>query len=48
MRGEGDHTYTETVIMEHDDYVKYQQMEAVFNGVPFEDVNEEEEVVVKE
>ena len=48
QRGKGDHTYTETVIMEHDDYVKYQQMEAVFTGVPFEDVNDEEEVIVKE
>lgn len=48
MRGEGDHTYTETVIMEHDEYVKFQEMEAIFTGTPFEDINDEEEVTIKE
>jgi len=27
QRGEGDHTYTETVILEHDDYVHYMEEE---------------------
>jgi hypothetical protein len=26
-KGEGDHTYNETVIMDHDDYVRYQELE---------------------
>ena len=26
-RGEGDHTYTETVILEHEDYIKYNNLE---------------------
>ena len=27
QRGEGDHTYTETVVLEHDDYVQYVEEE---------------------
>ena len=27
-KGTGDHTYTETVIMEHDEFVKYKEAEA--------------------
>lgn len=29
QRGTGDHTWTETVIMEEDDYIKYTEMEAI-------------------
>ena len=31
MRGVGDHTWTETVIMEEEDYVKFQELEAEEN-----------------
>jgi hypothetical protein len=30
QRGEGDHTYTETVILDHDDYVRYTEEENKF------------------
>ncbi len=40
-RGEGDHTYTETIIMEHDEYIKFQEMEAAFTGKPFDAVEED-------
>jgi len=30
--GEGDHTYNEIIIMEHDDFVKYKEVEAVFRN----------------
>jgi len=30
QRGKGDHTYTETVILDHDDYVKYSEEENKF------------------
>lgn len=30
QRGEGDHTYTETIILDHDDYVKYTEEEHKF------------------
>lgn len=30
QRGEGDHTYTETVVLEHDDYVYYVEEENKF------------------
>ena len=39
-RGEGDHTYTETIIMEHDEYVKYKEIEAKFQNKPFGDFSE--------
>ena len=44
-RGEGDHTYTETVIMEHDDYVRFQELESVFVSKPFEDGDTEVEEI---
>ena len=31
MRGVGDHTWTETIIMEEEDYVKFQELEAEEN-----------------
>lgn len=37
-KGEGDHTYNETIIMEPDEYRKYQEIEAKLNGKPFDDV----------
>ena len=39
-RGKGDHTYTETIIMEHDEYVEYKKMEAKFQNKPFGDFSE--------
>ena len=30
--GEGDHTYNEIIIMEHDDFVKYKEVEAAFRN----------------
>lgn len=30
--GEGDHTYNEIIIMEHDDFVKYKEVEAIFRN----------------
>ena len=31
LRGVGDHTWTETVIMEEDDYKKFQELDAIEN-----------------
>jgi hypothetical protein len=30
--GEGDHTYNEIIIMEHDDFIKYKEVEAAFRN----------------
>lgn len=30
--GEGDHTYNEIIIMEHDEFVKYKEVEAAFRN----------------
>jgi hypothetical protein len=30
--GEGDHTYNEIIIMEHDEFVKYKEIEAAFRN----------------
>ena len=32
MLGEGDHTYTETVIMDHEEFIEYQELEYKING----------------
>lgn len=32
MLGEGDHTYTETVIMEHEEFIEYQELEYKVKG----------------
>jgi hypothetical protein len=48
-KGEGDHTYNETIIMEPEEFRKFQEMEAILAGKPFddeetpEDVDDEEE-----
>ncbi len=48
-KGEGDHTYNETIIMEPDEFKKFQEMEAILAGKPFddeeapEDIDDEEE-----
>lgn len=45
-KGEGDHTYNETIIMEHDEYVRYQEMESKIRGNRADDIahpDEEEE-----
>ena len=36
--GEGDHTYNETIIMEHDEYVKYRKMEEKIYGKRKDDI----------
>lgn len=30
QRGEGDHTYTETVVLDHEEYIKYKEEENKF------------------
>lgn len=37
-KGEGDHTYNETIIMEHDEFVKYQEVEYRMNGKRTDDI----------
>ena len=32
MLGEGDHTYTETVIMDHEEYIQFKEIENKING----------------
>jgi len=44
-KGEGDHTYTETVIMEHDEFVKYKEAEAKINNTTFDEISSEDEYV---
>lgn len=45
-KGEGDHTYTETVIMEHDEFVKYKEAEAKSNKTTFDEITSEDEYVL--
>lgn len=45
VKGEGDHTYTETIIMEHDEFVKYKEAEAKMNNTTFDKVPTEDEFV---
>jgi hypothetical protein len=44
-KGEGDHTYTETVIMEHDEFVKYKEAEAKLNKTTFDEIVSEDEYI---
>ena len=44
-KGEGDHTYTETVIMEHDEFVKYKEAEAKINKTSFDEIVSEDEFI---
>ena len=44
-KGEGDHTYTETIIMEHDVWVKIQEAEAKSNNTTFDEIPSEDEYV---
>ena len=37
-RGEGDHTYNETIVMDHEDYVRYMEMEEKINGKRKDDI----------
>lgn len=37
-RGEGDHTYNETIIMEHEDYIRYKEMEEKIYGKRKDDI----------
>ncbi len=37
-RGEGDHTYNETIIMEHEDYVRYKELEEKVHGKRKDDI----------
>lgn len=45
-KGTGDHTYTETVIMEHDEFVKYKEAEAKINKTTFDEIVSEDEYVL--
>ena len=45
-KGTGDHTYTETVIMEHDEFVKYKEAEAKINNTTFDEIVSEDEYVL--
>ena len=45
-KGTGDHTYTETVIMEHDEFVKYKEAEAKINNTTFDEIISEDEYVL--
>jgi len=45
-KGTGDHTYTETVIMEHDEFVKYKEAEAKINNTTFDEIMSEDEYVL--
>lgn len=45
-KGTGDHTYTETVIMEHDEFVKYKEAEAKINNTTFDEIVPEDEYVL--
>lgn len=45
-KGTGDHTYTETVIMEHDEFVKYKEAEAKINNTTFDEIAPEDEYVL--
>ena len=45
-KGTGDHTYTETVIMEHDEFVKYKEAEAKLNNTTFDEIVPEDEYVL--
>lgn len=45
-KGTGDHTYTETVIMEHDEFVKYKEAEAKINKTTFDKITSEDEYVL--
>ena len=36
-KGEGDHTYNETIIMEPDEFRKFQEIETMLMGKPFDD-----------
>jgi len=38
-RGEGDHTYNETIIMEHEEYVRYREMEEKIYGKRKDDIS---------
>jgi DNA-directed RNA polymerase subunit M/transcription elongation factor TFIIS len=44
-KGEGDHTYNETIIMEHDEYVKYKELEAKINKTSFEETPVEDHIL---
>ena len=45
-KGTGDHTYTETVIMEHDEFIKYKEAEAKINNTTFDEITSEDEYVL--
>ena len=45
-KGTGDHTYTETVIMEHDEFVKYKEAEAKLNKTTFDEIVSEDEFII--
>jgi hypothetical protein len=47
-KGKGDHTYTETIIMEHNEYIKYKEIEFKIKGERKDDgsfLNEEDDEI---
>lgn len=49
VMGEGDHTYNETIIMDHEDYLKYQELERRLYGKRKDDIiHPDEESVIDE
>jgi hypothetical protein len=47
MKGEGDHTYVETIIMERDEYLRYQEAEFKAKGKRPDDVPPQEDEFVE-
>ena len=48
--GEGDHTYNDVVIMDHEDFIKYQELEKKIHGKRKDDIShpDEEEILDEE
>jgi hypothetical protein len=41
-KGKGDHTYTETIVLEHEDFVEYKKIEAKLNKTSFDEIPTED------
>jgi len=48
MKGEGDHTYIETIIMEQDEFLKYQEAELKARGKRPDDITHPEDFFVED
>lgn len=47
-KGEGDHTYNETIILEHEDFIKYQEIEFKTKGNRPDDITHPDDFVEEE